>query len=222
LLAGKKTRAMIKILLVDDHELFRAGLRSILSEIPGMSVVGEAGSGEESLEMAATVQPDVVLMDVHMPGIGGIEATRRITRRHEGIKVIAVTALSDEPFPGKLLDAGARGYLSKSCTANEVADAIRAVHAGQHFLGRDVAQKLSIAHLKRSGQPDALSLLTAREMQIMMMITSGQSTQDMSDSLFLSPKTISTYRRRLFEKLGVSNDVELTHYAMRNGLLDKT
>jgi two-component system invasion response regulator UvrY len=213
---------MIKILLVDDHELFRAGLRSILSEVPGMRVVGEAGSGEEAGEMTGTVHPDVVLMDVHMPGIGGIEATRRITHRYENVKVIAVTALSDEPFPSKLLDAGARGYLSKSCTASEVADAIRAVHRGQHFLGRDVAQKLSIAHLKRAGQPDALSLLTAREMQIMMMITSGQSTQDMSDSLFLSPKTISTYRRRLFEKLGVSNDVELTHYAIRNGLVDKT
>ncbi len=212
---------MIKILLVDDHELFRAGLKSILGEAEHMTVVGEACSGEEAVELARLDPPDMILMDVHMPGIGGIEATRRITRQNEQVKVIAVTALSDEPFPSQLLDAGARGYLSKGCSASEVFEAIEAVHRGEHFLARDVAQKLSLAHLKKAGRPGAVSRLTPREMQIMMMITSGQSTQEMSDLLFLSPKTVSTYRRRLFEKLGVSNDVELTHYAMRNGLLDK-
>jgi len=212
---------MIEILLVDDHELFRAGLKSILADQPNMTVVGEAGSGEQAVEMVRAAPPDVVLMDVHMPGIGGIEATRRITRQYPQVKVIAVTALSDEPFPSKLLDAGARGYLSKSCSAAEVAEAIRAISRGEHFLARDVAQKLSLAHLNQAGQRHGIAQLTPREMQILMMITSGQGTQDMSDSLFLSPKTISTYRRRLFEKLGVANDVELTHYAIRNGLIEK-
>jgi len=211
---------MIRIMLVDDHDLFRAGVRSILQSQDGMIVVGEFANGEDALKAIQVEAPDLVLMDVNMPGIGGIEATRKLLKVAPGVKVIAVTVLSDDPFPNQLLDAGARGYISKGSGSEEMLEAIRSVMRGQHYISGDVAQKLTLANFRNRGESSPLSTLSAREMQVMMMITRGQSTQQISDALFLSPKTVSTYRHRLFEKLDVSNDVELTHLAMRHGLLN--
>ncbi len=211
---------MIKILLVDDHELFRTGLRSILQGLPDVEVVGEAGTGEEAVNWVRRSPPDIVMMDVNMPGIGGIEATRKIGRVNGAVRVVAVTVLSDDPFPAQLLDAGAWGYISKGCPASELFDAIRAVSRGEHYISSDVARKLTLAKFTGQGQAPGLSKLSARELQVMMMITQGQGNQDIADALFLSPKTVSTYRHRLYEKLDVANDVELTHYAMRHGLLE--
>jgi len=211
---------MIRILLVDDHSLFRTGMKSILETQDDMEVVGEADTGEAAVEQVRKSPPDVVLMDVHMPGIGGIEATRRILRAEPGVRVIALTALNDEPFPSRLLDAGAVGYLTKGCPAEELLDAIRRVMRDEHYLSADVAQKLSLSALVNKGESSPLAKLSPREMQVMMMITQGKTTQEISDALFLSPKTVSTYRTRLFEKLGVSNDVELTHFALRHGVIE--
>ena len=211
---------MIRIALVDDHDLFRAGVRSILDTQEGMVVVGEFASGEEAIKAVRADPPDLVLMDVNMPGIGGIEATRKILQFAPDVRIIAVTVLSEEPFPNQLLDAGARGYLSKGSSSEEMFEAIRAVMRGQHYISREIAQKLTLASFRNRGESSPLSTLSAREMQIMLMITRGQGTQQISDSLFLSPKTVSTYRHRLYEKLDVSNDVELTHLAMRHGLVE--
>jgi len=164
--------------------------------------------------------PDVVLMDVHMAGIGGIEATRRIQRIAPEVKVVALTALDQEPFPSRLLDAGARGYLTKGCPADELIQAIEQVMRDEHYISNDVAQKLSLSRWVNKGEASPVAKLSPREMQVMLMITQGKSNQEISDSLFLSPKTVSTYRARIFEKLGVKNDVELTHFAMRHGLID--
>ncbi|MFM1891718.1 MAG: hypothetical protein RLZ44_795 [Pseudomonadota bacterium] len=212
---------MIKILLVDDHELFRTGLRSILQGMPEVEILGEASTGEDAVDWVRRNPPDIIMMDLNMPGIGGIEATRKIGRINPAVKVIAVTVLSDDPFPAQLLDAGAWGYVSKGCPAAELFDAIGAISRGEHYISSDVARKLTLSKLTGARHMAALSKLSARELQVMMMITRGQSTQDISDSLFLSPKTVSTYRHRLFEKLDVANDVELTHYALRHGLLDQ-
>lgn len=211
---------MIRILLVDDHDLFRAGVRSILQGQEGMIVVGEFNNGEDAVDAVRAEPPDLVLMDVNMPGIGGVEATRRIQKIAPLVKIIAVTVLSDDPFPNQLLDAGARGYISKGSSPDEMLDAIRVVMRGQHYISMDVAQKLTLANFRRGGAASVLGTLSAREMQIMLMITRGQGNQQISDALFLSPKTVSTYRHRLYEKLAVSNDVELTHLAMRHGLLE--
>jgi len=211
---------MIRLLLVDDHALFRSGLKSVLAEAGDIEVVGEVPDGEAAIEFVRDSPPDVVLMDIKMPGIGGIEATRRILHLESGVQVIAVTALSNAPFPNRLLDAGALGYISKGCPADELFDAVRSVARGRHYLSSDVAQKLAIGKLSNRGDDSPLKLLSPREMQIMMMIVQGQGNQQISDSLFLSPKTISTYRHRLFEKLGVSNDVELTHFAIRHRLIE--
>ncbi len=212
---------MIRVLLVDDHALFRTGLTSVLGEAGDVEVVGDAASGEEAIEKLRALSPDLVLMDVNMPGIGGIEATRKIVRQWPEIKVVAVTALSDDPFPNQLLDAGAVGYISKGCPAEEMFEAIRTVMAGHHYISRDVAQKLALGRVAGQGGQSSLKKLSAREMQVMMMIVSGKGTQEISDSLFLSPKTVSTYRHRLYEKLDVANDVELTHLAIRHNIIDQ-
>lgn len=212
---------MIKILIVDDHNLFRAGVRSILDGQHDMVVVDEFSNGEEAVAAVRRDPPDLVLMDVNMPGIGGVEATRRIHKDAPQVKVIAVTVLSEDPFPNQLLDAGALGYISKGSGSEEMLDAIRAVMRGQHYISIDVARKLTLASFRSGGESSPLASLSAREMQIMLMITRGQANQAISDALFLSPKTVSTYRHRLYEKLGVTNDVELTHLAMRHGLIDQ-
>lgn len=211
---------MIRIMLVDDHDLFRAGVRSILQAQDGMVVVGEYANGEDAVNAVRTEAPDLILMDVNMPGIGGVEATRKILKIAPNARVIAVTVLSDDPFPNQLLDAGARGYISKGSGSEEMLEAIRMVMRGQHYISGDVAQKLTLANFRKGGESSVLGTLSAREMQVMMMITHGQGNQQISDALFLSPKTISTYRHRLYEKLDVSNDVELTHLAIRHGLLE--
>ncbi|HOP17446.1 MAG TPA: UvrY/SirA/GacA family response regulator transcription factor [Gammaproteobacteria bacterium] len=211
---------MIRIMLVDDHDLFRAGVRSILQGQDGMVVIGEFANGEDAVNAVRAEAPDLILMDVNMPGIGGVEATRKILKIAPDVRVIAVTVLSDDPFPNQLLDAGARGYISKGSGSEEMLEAIRMVMRGQHYISGDVAQKLTLANFRKGGESSVLGTLSAREMQVMMMITQGQGNQQISDALFLSPKTISTYRHRLFEKLDVANDVELTHLAIRHGLLE--
>jgi two-component system invasion response regulator UvrY len=211
---------MIRILLVNDHDLFRAGMGNILRSQHGMAVVGEYSDGEQAIEAVRRDAPDLVLMDVHMPGIGGIEATRKILRSAPQTKIIAVTVLSDDPFPNQLLDAGARGYISKGSGSQEMMEAIETVMQGNYYISSDVAQKLTLTNFRKRGEASPLDTLSAREMQIMLLITRGQINQEISDALFLSPKTISTYRHRLFEKLDVSNDVELTHLAIRHGLLE--
>ena len=213
---------MIRVLLVDDHDLFRAGVRSILQAQEGMVVVGEYANGEDAVSAVRAEPPDLVLMDVNMPGIGGVEATRKILQVAPDVRVIAVTVLSDDPFPNQLLDAGARGFLSKGSGSDEMLEAIHTVMRGQHYISGDVAQKLTLANFRNRGESSPLGALSAREMQVMMMITSGQGTQQISDALFLSPKTVSTYRHRLYEKLDVSNDVELTHLAIRHGLISNS
>ncbi len=211
---------MIQILLVDDHALFRSGMKSILDAQEGITVVSEAGNGEDAVEFVRRTPPDVILMDVNMPGIGGIEATRRILRIDSESKVIALTALDDQPFPDQLLDAGASGYLTKGCPAEELSQAIRRVMRGEHYICNEVARRLSLSSLVNKGKSTPLAKLSPREMQVMLMITKGCTTQQISDALFLSPKTISTYRTRLFEKLEIHNDVKLTHFALSHGLIE--
>ena len=211
---------MIRILLVDDHALFRSGMSSILNAQQGMSVVAEAENGEDAVSLMRDNPLDVVLMDVNMPGIGGIEATRRIVRHDPQSRVIALTAMNDLPFPNQLLDAGAVGYLTKGCSAEELSLAVNEVMQGKHFICNEVAQRLCLSGLIDKGRSTPVSTLSAREMQIMLMVSKGQTTQEIADLLYISPKTVSTYRTRLFEKLEVQNDVELTHFALSHGLVE--
>jgi len=209
----------IEVLLVDDHALVRTGIRHILDEAPGITVVSEASSGEEAVDIARERQPDVVLMDVNMPGIGGLEATRKLGHVAPEIKVIIVSVHARDPYPSRLMEAGAQGYLTKDCSGDEIISAVKKVHAGQRYLAADIARQLADSLLS-GGKGTPLDQLSQRELQVMLMIIQGHTVQSISDKLFLSPKTISTYRHRLFQKLDVENDVGLARFAIRHGLLD--
>ncbi|MDN5937939.1 MAG: UvrY/SirA/GacA family response regulator transcription factor [Salinisphaera sp.] len=210
---------MIRLLLVDDHHLVRSGMLRLLSEETDFDVVAEAANGEDAVQLARELVPDVVLMDINMPGIGGLEATRRILQQNPDTKIIVVSMYQEEPYPNRLLEAGAMGYLSKDSAADEVVTAVRQVAAGKNYVASEIASRLAISLIKGSGG-SPFDTLSQREMQVAMMVTQGHSTQAISDSLCLSPKTVSTYRYRLFEKLDVHNDVGLTRMAMRYGLLE--
>lgn len=213
---------MIKVLIVDDHALVRLGIRRILDDIEDIQVVGEADSGEQALNMARDNSPDIVLLDVKMPGMGGLEATKRLLRVNPQIKIIAVTAYHEDPFPSRLLQAGASGYLTKECGMDEMVQAIYKIHKGEKYIIPEVAQQLALKSLSDTpGDASPLEQLSERELQVMIMITSGLKVQEIAEKLCLSTKTVNSYRYRLFDKFKIRNDVELTHVAMRHGLLDK-
>ena len=210
---------MIKVLLVDDHDLVRTGLSRLLSDAEGIEVIGEAKSGEEAIAHQKEEQPHVVLMDANMPGIGGLEATRRMLRFDPDLKVIALTVHGDEPYPSQFINAGAMGYLTKGTDIEEMVKAIHSVNRGKLYLAAEVAQQMAISQFSKHDD-NPFSKLSEREMQIMLMITRGEKVQTISDSLHLSPKTVNSYRYRLFEKLGVENDVGLTHLALRYKVIE--
>ncbi len=214
-----RRKKVINVLVVDDHELVRAGITRLLSDVNGIRVIGAVNSGEDAVKIAKEKLPDVILMDVKMPGIGGLEATRKIIRSNPAIKVIALTIYDGEPFPTQLLRAGAVGYLTKGAGIEEMVNAIRMVHSGKRYLGPEIAQRMAFKTLGEN-EESPFDLLSERELQVLLMITSGQKVQDISDKLCLSPKTVNTYRYRLFEKLKVNTDVELTHLVIRHGLFD--
>ena len=212
---------MIKVLVVDDHDLVRAGITRMLADDNGIEVVGDANSGEEAVNMVRKYEPDIVLMDLKMPGIGGLEATRKIKRIADDIKIIVVTACADDPYPARVMQAGASAYITKGADIQEMIRAIRIVHSGQRYISPEIAQKMA---LRPFDEPDegasVFDVLSEREMQITMMVVGCQKVQDISDKLCLSPKTVNSYRYRIFEKLGITSDVELTLLAVRHGLLE--
>ncbi|WON78290.1 UvrY/SirA/GacA family response regulator transcription factor [Serratia sp. UGAL515B_01] len=210
---------MISVLLVDDHELVRAGIRRILEDIKGIKVVGEAQCGEEAVKWCRSNSVDIVLMDMNMPGMGGLEATRKIVRYAPDIKVIMLTIHTENPLPAKVMQAGAAGYLSKGAAPQEVVNAIRSVHSGQRYIASDIAQQMALSQLEPQAE-NPFSTLSERELQIMLMITKGKKVNEISEQLNLSPKTVNSYRYRMFSKLNISGDVELTHLAIRHGLFN--
>ncbi len=209
---------MINILLVDDHELVRTGIRKILNEVKGFKVIDECETGEEAIKFCRQTEPDIILMDMDMPGMGGLEATKKILRFAPDAKVIVLTAHSEDPFPTKVMQIGAAGYLTKGTPPQEMVNAIRAVNSGQRYLPAQIAQQMALSQFK-SAEENPFSSLSDRELQIMLMITRGEKVPDISEHLHLSTKTINSYRYRMFEKLAVGNDVELTHLAIRHGML---
>ncbi len=211
---------LIRVLVVDDHDLVRTGITRMLSDIDGLYVVGQADSGEEAIRRARELKPDVVLMDLKMPGIGGLEATRKLLRSNPDLKVIAVTICEEDPFPTRLLQAGAAGYLTKGAALDEMVRAIRMVFAGQRYISPQIAQQLALKSFQPQTSASPFDLLSEREIQIALMIANCQKVQAISDKLCLSPKTVNTYRYRIFEKLAISSDVELALLAVRHGMVD--
>ena len=213
---------MIKLLLVDDHDLVRTAIARMLSDSSDLDVVGEANSGEQAYNMVRELLPDVVLMDIRMPGIGGLEATRKIKQRFPQVKILALSACEEEPFPTRLLQAGASGYLTKGVCIEETIRAIRQVAAGHHYLSSDIAQQMALKTYDKKQPDNPFDQLSEREMQISLMIASGQKIQVISDLLCVSPKTVNTHRYRIFSKLNIENDVELALLAVRHNLVENS
>ena len=209
---------MINVLLVDDHHLVRVGINKILTSVKGLNVIGECDTGEEAIKFCRNKEPDVLLMDMDMPGMGGLEATKKILRFAPDVKIIVLTAHTEDPFPSKVMQMGAAGYLTKESGPDEMVKAIRAVNSGQRYLPSDIAQKMALSQFN-SVDDNPFNALSDRELQIMIMITRGDKVPAISEHLNLSTKTINSYRYSMFEKLSVSNDDELTHLAIRYGML---
>lgn len=208
-------------MVVDDHDLVRHGFKTLLSTQDGIEVIADASCGEDAIEQCKTLdsQLHVIMMDVNMPGIGGMEATYRISKRWPKMGIIIVTVHSDGPLPKKLLSGGARGYLTKGNKIEEIVEAIRDVRNGGRYIAKDIAQQLALSML--TDDESVIDRLSKRELQVLMMIAQGEKTNAISETLNLSPKTISTYRKRLHEKLEVSSDVEMVRLAIKHGILEQ-
>lgn len=209
---------MIRIVLVDDHALMRTGLRLIIEKQPDMEVIGEAEDGDPGLTLIKRLQPEVALVDLHMPRVSGIEVTERVRRTKLTTRVIILTMAGDSPFPRRLLEAGASGYLTKGCPAEELVKAIRQVADGRRYLSADVAQQLALGSLGNADTPFAG--LSTRELEVAMMLAQGLSAKQIGQRLKLSDKTVATYKYRLFEKLAIDNVVTLAHLATLHGLME--
>lgn len=206
----------IRVYVVDDHALVRAGMRMILSGETDIEVVGEADCGEDALPQIRKLAPDVVLCDLHLPGVSGLELTERILRGDHGTRVIVVSVLEDGPMPKRLLEVGASGYVGKGGDASELLRAVREVARGKRYLANSVAQNLALYGIDGDGSPfDALS---ARELEVAMLLTQGLRQEDIARRLSLSAKTINTHKTRLFEKLGIQDNIALARLAGQYGL----
>jgi len=206
----------IRVFVVDDHALVRAGMRMILSGETDIEVVGEADCGEDALPLIRKLTPDVVLCDLHLPGVSGLELTERILKGDHGTRVIVVSVLEDGPMPKRLLEIGAAGYVGKGGDASELLRAVREVARGKRYLANSVAQNLALYGIDGDGSPfDALS---ARELEVAMLLTQGLRQEDIARRLSLSAKTINTHKTRLFEKLGIQDSIALARLAGQYGL----
>ena len=212
---------MIKLMLVDDHDLVRSGIRRLLEDTKNFEIVAEAKSGEEALQKIRETEPQVVLMDLNMPGMGGLDATRKLLIYKPDLKIIAVSMHQDDLYPQRVLKAGAVGYLTKGAPVDEIVHAIKEVMVNHRYVTPEIAQSLALSNFddKNDSPFDSLS---QRELQVLTLIMDGHKVGDISVQLSLSPKTVSTYRHRLYEKLGVTNDIELARLAISFGIIENT
>ena len=212
---------MIKILVVDDHDLVRMGIVRMLADVEGFKVIGEAKCGEDAVKLTRNLCPDVALMDVKMPGIGGIEATKKLLAINGNIKIVAVTACDDDLYPSRLMQAGAVGYVTKGAGLDEMIDAINTVYNGDLYMSSRVAQQMALrTFAEKNGAKSPFEKLSERELQTAVMISNGQKVQDIANIFCVSPKTINSYRYRIFDKLRINSDVELTLLAVKHNILD--
>jgi two-component system invasion response regulator UvrY len=211
---------VITLLLVDDHRVVRYGLKRLLEDTPGFKIIGEASTGEEALALSRQLVPDVILMDISMPGIGGLEATVKLRRFHPDTKIVIITAREDLFFTERLFQAGAVGYLTKGAPAEDIIRAIKVVHLGQRYIAPAIATQLATKQLDHKGT-SPFEQLSERELQVSLMVVKGIRVPTIAKQLCISPKTVNTYRYRVFDKLAVKSDVELTHSALQYGLLEE-
>ena len=210
--------AKIRVMLVDDHAVVRVGFRMLLSASADIEVAAEADSGELAYQRYADVKPDVVIMDLSMPGMGGIETVRRLLARDKGARVLVLSAHEDTAHPKRVLKAGALGYLSKRTAPEELIEAVRAIAAGRIYLDAEIARKLAMQDL--GGASGSVEALSEREFAVFIQLARGQSVNRIAEILNLSPNTVGTHLYNIKQKLGAGNQAELTLIAVRNGLIE--
>jgi DNA-binding NarL/FixJ family response regulator len=211
---------LLKVLLADDHQVIREGLRMLLDSHNGVEVVGEAENGRKVIAMLQKIVPDVIVMDVSMPELNGIDATTRIRKEYPSVKILALSMHTDRRFIEGMLKAGASGYLVKDCAATELLSAIEMVATGDIYLSPKIAGKVLKGYLNRtpSRRTPGAYKLTSREREILQLIAEGKNTKQIAFELFLSPKTVETHRRNVMEKLNIHNVAKLTKFAIKEGL----
>jgi len=209
----------IKVLLVDDHAIMRDGIRAILSLHDDIDIVGEASEGQEAIEKTRELSPDVVIMDVAMPDMDGIEATRRIRKESPNVKVIMLTQYDNKEYVLSAIKAGAAGYVPKRALGSELVSAVRAVNRGESFLYPSAAAALIDDYRRQASTADPYEQLTPREREILKLIAEGHTSREIAENLFISLKTVTGHRAKIMEKLGLRNRTELFKFAVRKGLL---
>lgn len=210
--------AKTQVMLVDDHAVVRMGFKMLLETDPEIEIVAEADSGEQAIREAVALQPDVIVMDITMPGIGGLEAIERILAKEPNAKILVLSAHEDSVHPKRVLNAGAMGYLTKRSAAEELIKAIRTIASGKKFIEADVAQQMAIQQL--SGEESPIDVLSPREFEVFMSLAKGHTTKEIADTLFLSERTVGTHLYNIKQKLNAKNSAEIALIAMRSGLLD--
>lgn len=210
--------ATIRVMLVDDHAVVRMGFKLLLQEAADIEVVVEAATGEEALKHYAELSPDVVVMDISMPGMGGLEAVTRLVAKDAAVKVLVLSAHEDSIYPKRLLKAGAAGYLSKRSAPEELIHAIHQVAGGNIYIDTTLAQAMAVQ--ESTGRKPPVEILSDREFEVFMLLAKGQSVAHIAATLFLSPRTVGTHLYNIKQKLNAANSAELTLIALRNGLLD--
>ncbi|MBW8366843.1 MAG: response regulator [Arenimonas sp.] len=209
---------MIRVFLLDDHALVRTGYRLILGQEKEFEIVGEAGSGEDGLPMIRRLKPQVVICDLHLPGISGLDITERIVRSDLGIYVLIVSVQEEGPMPRRLIEAGASGYLGKGCDAAELVRAVREVARGRRYLASHVAQRMALSRL--CGDDSPFDALSPRELEVARMLCQGLRMEEIGRRLSLSGKTVATHKYRLYDKLGIKDTVALARLAGQHGVSD--
>jgi len=212
----------LRILLADDHIVMRTGLRALLERQPNLEVVGESENGRETVALVASLGPDVVVMDVAMPVLNGIEATKTIVTQRPATAVVILSMHADESYVMRALKAGARGYLLKDSAAADLISAIQAVSQNKSFFSPKVSRILAedyVRVLKQKGAVDSYDLLTSREREILQLLAEGKANKEVATALNISPYTVETHRRHILEKLNLHNPAELILYAVRKGII---
>ncbi|TDI87576.1 MAG: response regulator transcription factor [Chloroflexi bacterium] len=214
---------LVRVLIVDDHDIVRAGIRMLLDAQPDMAVVGEASDGKEAIEMAGSMKPDVVLMDISMPGTTGIEATRAIKKANSRIEIVGLTMHAEDRYFFQLLQAGASGYVVKGAAPRELLEAVRAASRGEAYIHPSLQRKLIGDYVSRtegSDQASMLADLTGRELEVLRLIVDGLTSREIAESLVISPNTVERHRQNIMSKLGLHNRAELVRYAISKGLVE--
>jgi DNA-binding NarL/FixJ family response regulator len=210
---------MVKLLIADDHAVVREGLKRILSETPDLVVAGEAGSGQEALDRVRAEAWDVVLLDISLPGLSGLDVLKQLQRERPGLPVLVLSIYPEDQYAVRVLKAGASGYLTKDSAPDQLIEAIRKISLGRKFISPYLAEKLAVDLTAGADRP-LHELLSDREYQVLRLVASGKTVKEVATELSLSVKTVSTYRARVLKKIGVRSNAELIHYALQRGLAE--